>query len=120
MTGRVGTDRHLDVGQTVLVLLPTEHNKLTLQWKGPYEIIDVINKMDYKINIWGKTKIYHANLLKRYLERQEEDTIQTAGRAVIEAKCHDEEGVVDDEQLLDVSNLPCSDAYRADRKKRSL
>lgn len=110
---RKGRNRRFDVGQKVLVLLPTEHNKLTLQWKGPYEIIDVINKMDYKINVGGKTKIYHANLLKRYLERQEGDTIQTAGIAVIEAECHDEEGVVDDEQLLDISNLSGSETYRA-------
>ena len=99
---RKGRNRRFDVGQKVLVLLPTEHNNLTLQWKDPYEIIEVINKMDYKINVGGKTKIYHANLLKRYLERQEEDAIQTASIAVIEAECHDEEGVVDDEQLLDI------------------
>ena len=110
---RKGRNRRFDVGQKVLVLLPTEHNKLTLQWKGPYEIIEVINKIDYKINVGGKTKIYHANLLKRYLERQEEDAIQTAGIAVIEADCHDEEGVVDDEQLLDISNLSGSETYRA-------
>ena len=51
-------------------------------------------------------------LLKRYLERQEEDATQTAGIAVIEAECHDEEGVVDDEQLLDISNLSGSETYR--------
>ena len=110
---RKGRNRRFDVGQKVLVLLPTEHNKLILQWKGPYEIIEVINKMDYKINVGGKTKIDHANLLKRYLERQEEDAIQTAGIAVIEAECHDEEGVVDAEQLLDISNLSGSETYRA-------
>ena len=106
---RKGRNRRFDVGQRVLVLLPTEHNKLTLQWKGPYEIIEVINKMDYKIKVGGKTKIYHANLLKRYLERQEDDT---AGIAVIEAECHDE-GAVDDEQLLDISNLSGSKTYHA-------
>ena len=106
-------NRLFHVGQKVLVLLPTEHNKSTLQWKGPYEIIDVINEMDFKINVGGKTKIYHANLLKRYFERQEEDTNQTAGIAVIEAECHDEEGVVDDEQLLDINNLSGCETCRA-------
>ena len=52
---RKGRNRKFSVGQKVLVLLPTEHNKLTLQWKGPYEIIEVINKMDYKISIKATT-----------------------------------------------------------------
>ena len=109
---RKDSHRRFDVGQNVLVLLLTEHNKLTLQWKGPYEIIEVINIMDYKINVGGKTKVYHANLLKRYLERQEEDAIQTAGIADIEAEFHDEEGVVNDEQLLEISSLSSSEIYR--------
>lgn len=58
-------NRKFEMDQKVLLLLPTEHNKLTLQWKGPYEITEVVNKMDYKINVNGKTKIYHASLLKR-------------------------------------------------------
>ena len=57
--------------------------------------------MDYKISIKGKTKIYHANLLKQY----EADLLQTEGIAVIEAENQAEEGAVDDEQLLDISNL---------------
>ena len=36
-----------DVGDKVLLLLPTESNKLLLQWKGPYEIVEVLNRMDY-------------------------------------------------------------------------
>ena len=108
---RKGRNRKFSVGQKVLVLLPTEHNKLTLQWKGPYEITEVINKMDYKINIAGKTKIYHANLLKLYLERQEAAPVQTVGIAVIEAEDHLDEGAVDDEQLLDISNLSGDETY---------
>ena len=83
---RKGRNRKFSVGQKVLVLLPTEHNKLTLQWRGPYEITEVINKMDFKINIAGKTKIYHANLLKLYLERQEVEPVQTVGIAVMRPK----------------------------------
>ena len=30
---------------------------------------EVINRMDYKVEVRGKTKIYHANLLKQYFER---------------------------------------------------
>ena len=30
--------RKLQVGDSVLLLLPTEHNKLTLAWRGPYKV----------------------------------------------------------------------------------
>ena len=34
-------DRTFDVGQKVVVLLPTDKNKLLLQWKGPFEVVEV-------------------------------------------------------------------------------
>ena len=49
-------------------MLPIKHNKLTLKWRRPYMVKEVINKMDYKMEVKGKTKIYHANLLKQYFE----------------------------------------------------
>ena len=57
-------DRKFKVGDRVLLLLPMGHNKLTLQWQGPHDVQEVVNRMDYKICVKGKTKIYHANLLK--------------------------------------------------------
>ena len=36
---RKARDRCLSVGDKVLLLLPTDNNKLHLQWKGPYDII---------------------------------------------------------------------------------
>ena len=30
----------------------------------------MVNRMDYKVEVKGKIKIYHANLLKRYYERE--------------------------------------------------
>ena len=33
---------------------------------------EVINRMDYKVEVKGKTKMYHANLLKQYFERDED------------------------------------------------
>ena len=51
-------------------MLPIEHNKLTLQWRGPYVVKDVFNTMDYKLEEKGKTKISHANLLKQYFKRK--------------------------------------------------
>ena len=46
-------ERTFEFGHKVLVLLPTHNNKLLLQWRGPYEVIEVMNKMDYKVNLDG-------------------------------------------------------------------
>ena len=67
---RKGKD--LEHGMKVLVLLPTDNNKLLMQLKGPYVIKEKINKFDNKIDVNGKEKIYHANLLRRYLEREDD------------------------------------------------
>ena len=61
--------RKFDVGDKVLLLLPTDSNKLLLQWKGPYEVVEVVNRMDYKIDVNGVVSTYHAKMLKQYVER---------------------------------------------------
>ena len=70
---RKAKHRSMKVGERVLVLLPTDSNKLLMQWKGPYKIVDKPNKVDYKIDMNGKTRTFHANLLKLYIERKEPD-----------------------------------------------
>ena len=64
--------RKFDVGDKVLLLLPTDSNKLLLQWKGPYEVFEVVNRMDYKIDVNGVVSTYHATMLKQYVERRNE------------------------------------------------
>jgi hypothetical protein len=43
--------------------------------------VDLIGLTDYKVDVGGKVKTYHANLLKGYLERQqgEEGTVAASG-----------------------------------------
>ena len=65
-------DRSFKVGSKVLLLLPTDHNKLLLQWKGPFTVLERPSRHDYKLDINGKTKMFHANLLKQYIERTEQ------------------------------------------------
>lgn len=96
----------------MLVLLPTNNNKLLLQWKGPFSVVEVVNSMDYKVDVNGKTKVYHANLLKLYVEREKDDeqrqqqtTENVAGVAVIEAEDAEKVGAVDDEHLLELGKL---------------
>ena len=64
--------RQFEVDNKVLLLLPTDKNKLLLQWKGPFSITAKVGTLDYRININGKMKVFHINLLKRYYERPKE------------------------------------------------
>lgn len=81
-------DRHFKVGDRVLFLLPTSHNKLLLQWKEPYGVVDKQNRMDYVMDQDGHRRIYHANLLRREREVIPEDE---ASVAVVEEEDHDDE-----------------------------
>ena len=45
--------RKFDIGDKVLLLLTSESNKVLLQWNGPYEVLEVVNVMNYKINVKG-------------------------------------------------------------------
>ena len=58
----------IEVGKKVLLLRPTNQNKLELTWRGPYEVVEKINTFDYRIQIGSKRKVYH-NLVKEYQER---------------------------------------------------
>jgi len=66
-------DRKLHVGDSELLLLPTEQNKLTLAWRGPYKVLDTVGEVDYKIEINPeKVKTYHIHMLKRYFHHENE------------------------------------------------
>ena len=70
--------RRLQVGDKVLLLLPTETSKLTMQWKGPFKVIRLVGQNDYVIDMNGKEKTFHANMLKKYHDRKPVDLTQTA------------------------------------------
>jgi len=60
-------DRKLQVGNSVLLLLPTERNKLNLAWRGPYKVVGIVGDFDYRVEVSpDKVKTYHINMLKRY------------------------------------------------------
>ena len=50
----------------MLLLLPVKKNKLQLVWQGPYPVLERVGDWDYKIQIRGKPRLFHANLLKKY------------------------------------------------------
>ena len=58
------------VGNKVLILLPTDNNKLLLQWRGPFVVEDCGNGNNYGVEINKRIKAYHVNMLKPYFERE--------------------------------------------------
>ena len=35
-----------------------------LQWKGPYEVVEVVNRMEHKVKVDDRVGTYHINMLK--------------------------------------------------------
>ena len=91
-------ERSFKPGEKVLLLLPTDENKLLMQWKGPFIVLECVNQCDYKIQLPGKVRLFHANLLKKYCDRTEE-TPEELGAAVLEAQ--EDDNVVPVELLAD-------------------
>lgn len=58
--------RKLCVRGQWLVLLPTASNKLLAQWKGPYEVQEKVNDLNYFLLVDGHPKRFHINMLKQY------------------------------------------------------
>ena len=69
---RQAKPRSFKVGDKVLLLLPTDSNNLLLQWRGPFEIVEVLNCVDFHVNVNGYIHTYHANILRLYVERKTE------------------------------------------------
>jgi RNase H-like domain found in reverse transcriptase/Reverse transcriptase (RNA-dependent DNA polymerase)/Integrase zinc binding domain/Integrase core domain len=62
--------RQFAAGSKVLILRPTDHNKLLMQWKGPYDVIEHVRDHNYLIRVKGRSRLYHANMLKQFIERE--------------------------------------------------
>ena len=59
-------------GDQVLILLPTDSNKLLMQWRGPYIVESCMGANAYRIKMGSKTKTYHVNMLKKFITREPE------------------------------------------------
>jgi len=71
---RRARNRELQEGDLVLLLLPTERNKLTLSWRGPFTVVGKVGNVDYKVEMAsGKVKTFHINMLKKYYQREATD-----------------------------------------------
>lgn len=70
--------RRLRPGDKVLILLPTDTNKLLMQWKGPFKVAEAKNDVDYAIDLGQSIKVFHVNMLKKYEERETTSPHQVA------------------------------------------
>ena len=104
--------RNFKVGTKVLLLLPTDHNKLILQWKGPFEVVEVIDRMDYKIQMGNDTKVFHANLLKEYIEREDKKEQEECSVAIIDEELHEDVGAVKDEEIIEFCENGGKESYK--------
>ena len=75
---RKARDRRFKVGDKVLLLLPSSRNKLLVQWRGPFVVTEVIGRQDYRIRVENVERVFHANLLKLYVERKSVSCFETA------------------------------------------
>ena len=73
------------------MLLPTKTNKLLMEWKGPYEVVEKLSPLYYRIKVGRKVKTFHINMLKQYIEREDDeqsnqlnDTSQVCAISVID------------------------------------
>lgn len=77
-------------GDEVLLLLPTDKNKLLMQWKGPFRVVAGIGDTDYRVELWDKSKVFHVNLLKKYYRREvteAEGVTHESTASVLEVVC---------------------------------
>ena len=100
--------RHLKVGNKVLVLLPTKTNKLLMSWKGPYEVVEKLSVLDYRIKMGKKVKTFHINMLRQYIEREDDQQttdVQVCSIAVLDCTSEDNEdnieGLVESPSICD-------------------
>lgn len=110
---RKSSNRLFKVGDYVLILLPTDNNKLLMQWKGPFKVVERKGISDYRIDVNGKFRLFHANLLKKYNLREEElksdEHKQLTSCAVIEYEEDDEQG---NEHLLNLLPIKATESYK--------
>lgn len=64
---RKARTRQYEVGDKVLVLLPSNTSKLLAQWKGPFEITEKVGNVDYRVKVKkNKETVFYVNMLKKW------------------------------------------------------
>ncbi|XP_040065165.2 uncharacterized protein LOC115318365 [Ixodes scapularis] len=79
--------RRFEPGDRVLILLPSDHNKLTMQWKGPYEVARRKGDLNYELLVGDKRKTFHINMLQKYVGRETKN--ESCGVMVVQDEVED-------------------------------
>ena len=66
--------RTLQVGDQVLIFLPSEPSKLLMTWQGPGTVLERLGLNTYKIQYKKRLRTYHINHLRRYVSRNASGT----------------------------------------------
>ena len=107
---RKAKPRLLEVGDRVLILLPTDSNKLLMQWRGPYTVEHRVGANDYRVKMGSKMKTSHVNMLKKYISRESEGKVvpvdDTDGATVTVA------GVIHQDVDPELGEVPDLEGYR--------
>ena len=107
---RKAKPRRLEVGDRVLILLPTDSNKVLMQWRGPYTVESRVGANDYRVKMGSKTKTYHVNMLKKYISREPEGNVvpvdDTDGATIAVA------GVIHQDVDPELGEVPDLEGYR--------
>ena len=87
---------------------------MQLKWRGPYEIVDKIGELDYRVKLNdGKIKTYHVNMLKRDVDRNRKEAAIEENHeltAVIKVVNDGEIGV--EEEMLELFNSQQTETYK--------
>ena len=75
-------ERWYEPGDEVLLLLPEKKNKLQIAWRGPYKVMERIGDWDYRIKVGARERLFHANLLKKYVRRKAAMAAAHAGAGI--------------------------------------
>ena len=97
--------RSFQTGDYVLLLLPAKNNKLELKWQGPFMVKQQVGDNNYVIDVKGCHRTYHANLLKRYYERNEAPEPKVGILQCAVATVVEEESEYGEEPRLETPNL---------------
>ncbi|XP_066430860.1 vomeronasal type-2 receptor 26-like [Eleutherodactylus coqui] len=65
-----------------LMGLPDQGSKFFGRWQGPYEIVEKVDDVNYRVQQQGKRKpyqVYHVNLIKPWKDRDAENCIKCQG-----------------------------------------
>ncbi|GFO50194.1 gypsy retrotransposon integrase-like protein 1 [Plakobranchus ocellatus] len=88
--------RSFYVRDKALILLPTKSNKLQLKWQGPFHVEKKVGDNSYIIDVNGRKRTYHANLLKKFYQRggdidQDNGILQCAVAARVEEEAENDQ-----------------------------